>query len=322
MSRHFFNAFVDTHLARKRKGVLTIFKYHRVLPAPDALVREIDAATFSWQCAFLQRFYNVMTLSEGAARLQKQSLPPRAVCITFDDGYEDNVSIALPILQRYRLPATFFVLSGFFDGTAMWNDCVIESVRQYAGEQLDLQHMNLGMHATANDAQKIQCIKHILAQLKYLEMHERHERVQQLIEHCRADIPKLMMSTRQLKQLHAAGMEVGGHTRNHPILSRLSPEQALLEIQQGKARLEDELSQRLLVFAYPNGQPDQDYHKAHVKMVKELGFVAAVSTAQGACRAGQDVFQLPRVSPAVRNRYYFAGRMAQNARLTPVVAQL
>jgi peptidoglycan/xylan/chitin deacetylase (PgdA/CDA1 family) len=64
--------------------------------------------------------------------------------ITFDDGYADNVEVALPILLRYEIAADFFVSTGFLDGGRMWNDTVIEAFRATPLDRVDLGDFGLG----------------------------------------------------------------------------------------------------------------------------------------------------------------------------------
>ena len=92
-------------------------------------------------------------------------------------------------------------------------------------------------------------------------------------------------------------MGVGGHTLKHPILGRLKASEARAEILLGKERLEGLLGEPIDLFAYPNGKPGSDFGPEHVQMVRELGFMAAFSTAPGAARAGDDLHQLPRFMP-------------------------
>ena len=93
--------------ARARLSVLI---YHRVLARPDPMFPEqIDAARFTMQMELLSRRFNVLPLAEAVQRLQSNSLDSRSACITFDDGYADNYTIALPILKRHGLTATFFI---------------------------------------------------------------------------------------------------------------------------------------------------------------------------------------------------------------------
>jgi peptidoglycan/xylan/chitin deacetylase (PgdA/CDA1 family) len=126
----------------------------------------------------------------------------------------------------------------------------------------------------------------------------------------------LMMTSDQVRVLHRAGMEIGGHTASHPILARMENNAARAEIAQGKEMLEDIIRASVRLFAYPNGKPGQDYLPDHVKMLKDLGFDAAVSTAHGAARRGSDLYQLPRFTPWGRGLARFTLQMAQNM-LTP-----
>jgi peptidoglycan/xylan/chitin deacetylase (PgdA/CDA1 family) len=123
----------------------------------------------------------------------------------------------------------------------------------------------------------------------------------------------LMMTSDQVRMLHASGMEIGGHTVNHPILASTEDSAASAEIANGKEMLEGIIRGPVRFFAYPNGKPVRDYLPHHPGMVKRLGFDAAVSTAHGAVRAGSDVYQLPRFTPWDRGgRLRFALRMGQN----------
>jgi len=109
---------------------LSILIYHRVLPGPDPLNNwDPTAAEFESQIRALSRFFTPLALGEAVERLRKGTLPAHAACVTFDDGYRDNVDVALPILRRHGVPATFFIATGYLNGGRMWNDTVIESIR-------------------------------------------------------------------------------------------------------------------------------------------------------------------------------------------------
>ena len=82
---------------------LTVLLYHRVLPTSDPLLpAEPDAVLFDSQMALLARIFNVLPLEEALSKLRRGELPARALSITFDDGYADNLDVAVPILQRHR----------------------------------------------------------------------------------------------------------------------------------------------------------------------------------------------------------------------------
>ncbi|MBR7634391.1 polysaccharide deacetylase family protein [Janthinobacterium lividum] len=299
-------------------ATLSILIYHRVLARPDPLFPgEVDAALFQRQLRLLQRFYTPLPLSDAVRRLQDGSLPPRAACITFDDGYADNAQVALPLLLRHDLHATFFIATGYLDGGQMWNDTVIEAVRQAAGPMLDLRVHGLGTFPVASLAQRQAAIATLLGQLKYQPFARRQQLAMQIRRQAGATAgPAAMLSTAQLCQLHAAGMELGAHTASHPILSTLTERAAQRDIAHGKQQLEALIQAPVSLFAYPNGKAGRDYGAPHVAMVKDLGFKAAVATDWGVARpgAGLDLLQLPRFTPWDRGRLAFLWRMRQNRR--------
>jgi peptidoglycan/xylan/chitin deacetylase (PgdA/CDA1 family) len=292
---------------------LTIFIYHRVLLAPDPLFPETrDAAGFSEQVRTASRLFTILPLGEAMERMRQGSLPRFAAAITFDDGYADNAEVALPVLKGLGLQATFFVSTGFLNGGCMWNDRVIEAVRGAGGDTMDLSPFGLGRHAIATDGMRRAAIEALIDQLKYLPMDERAVRVEALAQALDAPRPSLMMTDAQVRTLRGAGMEVGGHTVNHPILAVLDPARARREIEDGKAALEGILGERVRLFAYPNGRPHRDYSAEHVAMVRKAGFDLAVSTATGVACAQSDPLQLPRFAPWPRKPWRLAVEMVRN----------
>jgi len=276
----------------------------------------MDRERFDSVCAWLSTWFNVLALDEAVARLQRGALPERALAITFDDGYADNHDIALPVLQAHGLCATFFVATGFLDGGRMWNDTVIESVRGCTQPTLALGDLGLpGIDVLPIETvvSRRNAIDALLGAIKYLPLAQRQAAVEGLAERANAALPTtLMMTSAQVRALAGAGMEIGAHTVSHPILARLDEDTALQELRRSKAALEDLLGHPVRSFAYPNGRPGRDYLPRDVLLARQAGFELAVSTAHGAARAGDDVFQLPRFTPWDRQRWAFGARMAKN----------
>lgn len=295
---------------------LTILIYHRVLPEVDPLFPgELTQAQFEWQLDLLARDYKVLPLSEAVECLKRGRLPTGAAAITFDDGYADNYTHALPLLQKYRLPATVFVASGYLDGGMMWNERVIHAIRTYAGEEIDLRALNLDVSVVNTAASRTALIRQILGKFKYLEHKERETAVDALVTLLQTKLPDdQMMSSAQLRALADSGVEIGAHTRLHPILATLPSKQAYSEMADGCDELEAIIGYRPRLFAYPNGKPGQDYTAEHVEFAKKLGFVAAVSTAWGCARPDSDFFQLPRFTPWDQTPLRFNLRLARNYR--------
>jgi peptidoglycan/xylan/chitin deacetylase (PgdA/CDA1 family) len=107
-------------------------------------------------------------------------------------------------------------------------------------------------------------------------------------------------------------MQIGAHTITHPILARLSADDAVREMRDGRVRLESIVEAPVTTFAYPNGRLGEDYRAEHATLARELGFEVAVSTNPGAARAGGDLMQLPRFTPWDRTRLRFGMRLLAN----------
>jgi peptidoglycan/xylan/chitin deacetylase (PgdA/CDA1 family) len=293
---------------------LTILVGHRVHPAVDALFpNAADAARFDEVLSWVSAALNVIPLAEAIDMLRADRLPDRAACITFDDGYADNVDVALPILLRHRLSATFFITTGFLDGGRMWNDTIIEAVRRARGTTLDLSFLGLGCRVVDTPQSRRLVIDEIIGRVKYLPPVVRQEQVDKLAHAIGEDLPRdIMMRSDQVRSLYAAGMSIGAHTVTHPILMELDPAEALAEIRCGREALESIVGARVSVFAYPNGQPGTDYGTAHVAMVRDLGFSAALSTRRGTADASSDLYQLPRFGPWGKTFLRFGIDLARN----------
>ncbi len=302
------------------RGRLSVLIFHRVLPQPDPIFPgEVDAATFNAICQWMKSWCNVLPLDLATRQLQDRTLPERAVAITFDDGYADNRTQAQPILARHGLPATFFIATDFLDGGRMWNDTVIESVRLCRAPQLDLRSIakpdggDLGLHPITHAEDKRNAIGAIIGQIKYLPVAQRHALTVQIADCAGVHAPTdLMLTSQQVRELRQSGMQIGAHTRSHPILATLSADAAQAEIAESRLRLEQLLGERVGLFAYPNGKPGTDYSPQSVEIVRALGFDAAVSTTWGAARSGTDPFQIPRFTPWDRSKLRFGARFAGN----------
>lgn len=306
-----------------RRAKLQILIYHQIHQSPDPLRPEaLDAKAFDWQMSLLAHHFTVLPLEEAIQCLRDGTLPARAACITFDDGYRDNIEVALPILLQYGLPATFFIATGFLNGGRMWHDSVIEAVRSYKGDLLDLSDSLGQRFLTETIYEKRRTIRRLVQLLKGLAPDVRDREVEYIVKICRGPLPQnLMMTTNQVQQLLVSGMAVGCHTSKHPIFTTVSNETVQQEIKDGRAELESIAGQPVNLFAYPNGKPVQDYVADHVDLVRELGFDAAVSTANGVASRSRDYWQLPRFTPWDKTPGRFLGRLLLNCVITsPKVA--
>lgn len=294
------------------RGRLSILIFHRVLPKQDAIFpEEMHATRFDSLLANLRRNFNVIPLLQAVQSLQSNNLPSRALAITFDDGYADNHEIAMPLLKKHGLVASFFIATSFLDGGRMWNDVIIEAVRRCRLNVLEAGEY--GSYSIEDSIQRRRAIDALIGKIKYLDFAKRLEAVEKVAQAAEVELPKdLMMCSDQVRDMCVQGMEIGAHTLSHPILAKIDTATARQEIAQSRAQLEEIAALPVPLFAYPNGRPGQDYLPEHVEIVKDLGFTAAVSTAWGSNNADSDLFQLSRFTPWDQNSFKFNLRMAKN----------
>jgi peptidoglycan/xylan/chitin deacetylase (PgdA/CDA1 family) len=290
---------------------LFILIYHRVFDEPDYMHQgEVDRKEFSWQMQLLAKYFNVMTLSAALKAQTEGRLPSRAVAITFDDGYADNLYNALPILQANKLTATFFIASGFLDGGRMWNDSIVEAIRATKADSLDLTELGFGVYDIGSEQKREQIARKLVGDAKYKTPEQRKTYIDLVLAATGSEPPNnLMLTTAELRKLHQSGMEIGGHTLSHPILKTLTDTEAFEEISTNKKLLEEKLGVPLKVFAYPNGKAGIDYLPAHADIVKNLGYEGAVSTEWGVNSASTDRWQLARFTPWDKKPCKFLLRM-------------
>lgn len=301
----------------KGAGRLCILSYHRILAVPDPLIdSDPDLDTFRWHMRLLAECFNVLPLHDAVQMMTMERMPPRAVAITFDDGYRSFHELALPVLQEYNLPSTVFVTTGHMhDKSSMWNDMILEAVRRLPPAPLDARQLglsDLGVDQlplrTVDDRRRTAYL--LTERCKYLPPHERAAfttHLQRL-----ADVPlkeDLMLDADMLRSMRQHGVEIGGHTVNHPILARVDDAVARREIVDNKRELEALVGAPLRMFAYPNGKRGADYTAAHVRMLEEAGYTAAFNTEPGAATRAYPRFELPRARPWDATPTMFATRL-------------
>ncbi|MGH7681889.1 MAG: polysaccharide deacetylase family protein, partial [Candidatus Eiseniibacteriota bacterium] len=215
-------AFPFLRLAKTLNAQILI--YHRVNDEGDPYFGGVPTAVFERQMEYLASRFHVMALSRLVAALEERSIPPNAIAITFDDGYRDNYTNALPILTRYKVPATIFVSTGAIGSTRqLWHDDVFSAFRDTTQPFL----APYGGRATASPLgtipERLRTQREFLTHVRTLREPERSRAIAWLREALRVgpprEAPGLMLSWDEVKEMHRAGIEFGSHTVSHPILS-------------------------------------------------------------------------------------------------------
>ncbi|HEY4521309.1 MAG TPA: polysaccharide deacetylase family protein [Candidatus Paceibacterota bacterium] len=275
------------------KNSLTVILYHGIAPKDEGSGmynyrrKFIDPAHFEKQLAYLKAHYTILPLEEALSLMWKKELPPAALAITFDDGYENNFLHAFPILKRAELSATFFVTTDFvFGRKPLWVDRL-----EYA--------CGAGDTPRGEKEKKDDVLRN---EMKKFSPEEREDRLAELETKERALTNfegerrvYAPLSEAQMKEMARGGMSIGAHTQTHPILSRILPEEARSEIALSKLALEQHGFAVSPIFAYPNGQPG-DWNERTEEAAAEIGFTAALTTVQGVNTHTTHQFRLKRIA--------------------------
>jgi peptidoglycan/xylan/chitin deacetylase (PgdA/CDA1 family) len=301
-----------------------ILLYHRVADLPrDPLLLSVSPAHFSEHLAILRRQCYPIALAKTSEPQAVKKQLRKSVIITFDDGYADNLVNAKPLLERYEVPATVFVTTGYVSQQrSFWWD-ELESL--LLGKQRLPEFLHLNIAGVSYQWQLSRCPENnysISGQDRWNVSQPESATPRQLVyrslqrllrplpEESRRDVLDELrrwangasidaghsapLSVEEVIQLASGGLvEVGAHTVTHPVLSTISVDAQFTEIQQSKKYLEEILGFPVTSFAYPFGARS-DYTEETVAATRRAGFMRACSNFPGLIGPDADVYQLPR----------------------------
>ncbi len=312
-------------LARRlHKNQALILTYHGVLSkASDNYVNRncVSAEMFDRQVRWLKNHYSVISLSELVDAIRgEKPLPPYAAAITFDDGFLNNYSVALPILMKHNVPATMFLTTGYIggNGAKLWTERVDSIIYSSTLPRLKVQ-MNgqpVEFDVSSQKARE-QASDRIRSYLKSQNPEEREKQIialERQIEHERDFIDEMeerykFMSWEDAKVLAESGMELGSHTVSHAILSTLATDKLKEELRDSKITIEEKLQRECPLFSYPNGTT-RDFTQRDQDMLKKLGYRAAFSQVYGFNSVGDNPYALKRINIARSENFaYFLAKI-------------
>lgn len=314
---------VRAHAGLPKRHRAAILLYHRVAePEADPWRLAVARDRFAEQVDVLREGFKPIPLRELVEKLD-DGLPERAVAITFDDGYADNLESAVPLLERAGLPATFFLTTAMLgkNGEFWWDDLerillrpgtLASPVRLHVagverewelGEDAYYDPQRAASFSTWRATDLPPTTRHSLylelyQLLRPLEDAERRELIDELLVAAGLatsgrGVNRILTPDEVVTLGRSSGVEVGAHTSTHPQLSALGPTAQLQEIESSKRRLEELLESPVSGFAYPHGGTDA-YDRKSVSAVREAGFEFACSAFQGAVFRANPRFELPR----------------------------
>jgi peptidoglycan/xylan/chitin deacetylase (PgdA/CDA1 family) len=303
------------NLARRLRGACgAILRYHSVTSDEASTLEYLDrglmvtASAFRDQLRYVRRRYTVVPLDDMVERIHAgRPLPPRAVAITFDDGYLDNYTHAFPLLRAEGLPATFYVTTGTIDGgPPLWTAKLRFMVRRSPRTHVDLPPP-LGGPATIDSPEARQALfTSLIVALKNVPSPRRCVLVDELAEAFGVSdfsaLDGIMMTWSQLREMSAAGMTIGAHTVSHPNLPRTEVDEQMREVCGSRDTIAEQVRVPVAHFSYPNGRGAAHVNDTVRAVVRKAGFRSAVTSLAGSVQLGADPWGLRRVGVYNRHR--------------------
>ena len=243
-----------------------VVAYHRIAQLePDSFGLCTSAQTFRAHLAYLQDTCVVLPLAELVHRARSGTLPPRAVALTFDDGYHDALGTAAPILAASALPATFFVQTDRLDEAHEdWHD---EIERILLEEDCpDSLHIDTLVGPLVLDLRTAGARKAALTEMHAVLMPaSAAERTAVLVQLRARRAPgtlprpdrRLLLAAEVQALAAMPGVEIGSHSEHHLRLPLHPPSVQIAELRRAKSTLEILLGRSILSLAYPYGEHDE-----------------------------------------------------------------
>lgn len=287
-----------------REDRWTILMYHRVViddrADPFRLGMCVRRDRFEAQIRYLKSRFNLIGVGEAVRRLKEgRPLPSRAVSVTFDDGYLDNLEVALPVLESHQVPWTLFVpTGGLATGEPLWWDRVIHAFACTSRSSIDVQAIGLPRlrrRLSLAPWHRRRSVEQVLEALWSLPMAEIESAVLRL-ERALAPRVRLMPVAHRLRpadvrELHRRGVEIGAHTVMHPNLCLTDRDQLRDEMLDSRRELEALCGAPVEGFAYPGGRMNEAVKEA----AHEAGFSYALATISAVNHLPCDAYELCRI---------------------------
>ena len=243
----------------------------------------------------------VSMLDIVAANCGELVLPRRAFAMTFDDGFENNYSVAAPVLEEFSVPTTFYITTDFIESNRpSWIDMVEYAVETHSKCELQLSSIGIsGKYDTESEKFfLLDEIRRLVKNNAKINPYEVAEEVWLQLE-VKDFTPDLELDQKmnwdQVRELSQNGLfTIGGHSHTHQILEYLLQPELEREIEVSMEKLKEQLSYPVKHYSYPEGL-EHCYSDRVINVLTEQGIVCAPPAIHGVNRVGDDLFHLKRV---------------------------
>lgn len=288
-----------------------VLMYHRILNEEDMAATPttsgiiVSKKTFQKHVKFLTRYFNIIDYEAFSNSIKNHTPFRNKTClITFDDGWYDNFTTALPILKSHNCPALIFLPTNYIGtGEQFWQEKLTSLLKTAVdnipatNNLLDSIKYTSKIHGTAID--KKDTISLFVSSLK----EQSENNIRKIISDIASQLKKLSISLpentndkfinwKQAKQMNKSGFTIGSHAVSHRLLDRLSEDELEFELVKSKELLEEKLSTTISTIAYPNGNHSETTKSA----TRNAGYKTGFSTNPGYVTNNSDFYSINRIN--------------------------
>lgn len=286
------------------KTDIAILMYHGISKDETPEWTQLSVKQFEQQMRYITNNCSPLSLADAIACLSgKKQLPEKPVVVTFDDGYLSNFTLAKDILEEYQIPATVFVTTALITEAneppvLLWFDRIYNAFLNTAATSFAFEPLGLNDFDFNTTNERVSAAEKVMSLLKEFPADKKNDFVGRIVDKLqppKSSPPKYHgASWAEIKQAEPI-ISVGAHTVNHEILTRLSPQEAELEISNSKSIIEDKTGDKVEHFAYPNGRKE-DFNDTIIEFVRKAGYTGAVTTVEGLNKPGENPYTLKRIA--------------------------
>lgn len=256
------------------------FLFHRVNPERDDLWDPMNPVLFERCIKFIKRKYQVVVLEDYLLGEGDFSNHENIATILFDDGYLDNYEYALPILEKYNVKASFYIVTDCIDNNVTtWThalDHLFQSTsKKHLSFTFNFLPKNLQILEASSKEDLLNFAKELKPFLKTLSFTERNKVLAEIERQFDdVELPKIMMDWNHIRKLSELGHHIGSHTVSHIMLGTVSDEDIIKkELVASKERIVEELKKEPISISYPVGSYNQKVQKLSKESGYKLGLV-------------------------------------------------
>ena len=291
---------------------IPIIFYHEIGSIDKNGLTEFSVSVnhFEKQIKWLSKHFNVVPIDELIKHISGEiTLQGRVAAVTFDGGYAGNYQYAFPILKKYNVPATVYVVTNSVDGNIPWERTLLYLISLTEQNKLTLTYNNQRQTFEIKTRNQRRAAKlKIQDYMSKLNDEKKNTLLKEISKNLNVEISglaqKLFLSWEQIRAMNKNPLiTIGSHSLTHPRLTNISLNDATKEIVESKERIESKLEEKITSFCYPDG-----YVSEEIKVrVKDSGYSSGLAVMTPGIlsdlnKVGDDVFELRRI--LLSNRFY------------------